>query len=41
MRTKVIIGGYADADHSEIIGGDAVKLLEVIYPPFPQGFGTP
>ena len=34
-----IIGGDADADHSQTIGGNTVKLLGVIYPP--PGFGTP
>ena len=28
-----IIGGDADVDHSQTIGGDTVKLLGVIYPP--------
>ena len=30
-----IIGGNADEDHTQIIGGDTVKLLEEIYPPSP------
>ena len=29
------IGGVADVDHSQTIGGDAAKLLEGIYPPPP------
>ena len=33
-----IIGGDADAHHSQIIGGDAVKLLGRIYPSL--GFST-
>ena len=28
-----IIGGDADVDHTQIIGGDNVKLLGRIYPP--------
>ena len=28
-----IIGGDADIDHTQIIGGDTVKLLGGIYPP--------
>ena len=34
-----IIGGDADVDHTQTIGGDTVKLLGGIYPP--PGFGTP
>ena len=33
-----IIGGDADVDLTQIIGGDTVKLLGDISPP---GFGTP
>ena len=33
-----IIGGNADADHTQITGGDTVKLLGGIYPP---GFRHP
>ena len=37
-----IFGGDADEDHTQIIGGDTVKLLGGIYPPSPPpGFGTP
>ena len=36
-----IIGGDADVDHTQTIGGDTAKLLEGIYPPIPPGFGTP
>ena len=36
-----IFGGDADEDHTQIIGGDKVKLLGGIYPPIPPGFGTP
>ena len=36
-----IIGGDADVDHTQIIGGDNVKLLGRIYPPITPGFGTP
>ena len=31
-----IIGGDADEDHTQIVGGYTVKLLDEIYPP---GFG--
>ena len=34
-------GQRSDADQSQIIGGDAVKLLEGICPPIPTGFGSP
>ena len=33
--------GCADEDHTQIIGGNTVKLLGGIYPPIPPGFGTP
>ena len=36
-----IIGGDADEDHTQIVGGYTVKLLGGIYPPIPLGFGTP
>ena len=36
-----IIGGDADVDHTQIIGGDNVKLLGRIYPPIPPGFRHP
>ena len=36
-----IIGGDADVDHTQIIGGDTVKLLGEYIPPSPPGFGTP
>ena len=37
-----IIEGDADKDHTQIIGGDAVKLLGGIYPPIPPpGFRHP
>ena len=36
-----IIGGDADEDHSQIIGGDTVKLLGDISPPPPPGFRHP
>ena len=31
-----IIGGDADEDHTQIVGGDKVKLLRGIYPPTPR-----
>ena len=34
-------GGGADEDHTQIIGGDTVKLLGEYIPPSPPGFGTP
>ena len=36
-----IIGGDADEDHTQIIGGDTVKLLGGYIPPSLPGFGTP
>ena len=36
-----IIERDADTDHTQIIGGDTVKLLREIYPPTPPFFGTP
>ena len=42
MQTIVKLLADADVDHSQIIGGDAVKLLGGIYPPTsPLSFGTP
>ena len=35
------IRGDANVAHSQIIGGDAVKLLGDISPHSPPGFGTP
>ena len=35
MHTKVKLLGNADADYTQIIGGDTVKLLEGIYIPIP------
>ena len=32
-KKKKIIGGDADVDHSQTIGGDTAELLGVIYPP--------
>ena len=40
-RPHQIIWVDADVDLSQIIGGDAVKLLGGIYPTIPPGFGTP
>ena len=34
---SLIIGGDADVDHTQIIGGDTVKL----FPPIPVGFRHP
>ena len=36
-----IIGGNADVDHTQTIGGDAVKLLREIYPPIPPRISAP
>ena len=36
-----IIGRNADEDHTQISGGDTVKLLEGYIPSSPPGFGTP
>ena len=36
-----IIGGDADEDHTQIIGGGYSQIIGGIYPPFPPGFGTP
>ena len=36
-----IIGGNADVDHSQTIGGDTAKLLGRYILPSPVGFGTP
>ena len=36
-----IFGEDADEDHTQIIGGDTVKLLEGIYPLIPPGFRHP
>ena len=42
MHTRVkLLGGDADEDHSQIIGGDTVKLLGGYIPPSRSGFGTP
>ena len=35
-----LIGGNADVDHSQTIGGDTAKLLGGYIPPVPPGFGT-
>ena len=35
-----IIGGDADEDHTQIVGGYTVKLLGGIYLPIPPCFGT-
>ena len=36
-----IFGKDADEDHTQIIGGDTVKLLRGYIPPSSTGFGTP
>ena len=42
MHTKVkLLGGDTDEDHTQIVGGNTVKLLRGIYPPSPPGFSTP
>ena len=35
------IGGEADVDHTQIIGGDAVKIFGGYIALSPPGFGTP
>ena len=35
-----IIGGDADVDHTQTIGGNS-QIIGGIYPPSPLGFGTP
>ena len=35
-----LIGGNADVDHSQTIGGNTAKLLGRYIPPVPPGFGT-
>ena len=41
MHTKVKLLGDADADYTQIIGGDIVKLLGGYISPFPPpGFST-
>ena len=35
-----IIGGDADVDHTQIMGGKS-QIIGGIYPPSPPGFGTP
>ena len=41
VHQSQIIGGDADENHTQIIRGDTVKLLERIYPPPPPGFRHP
>ena len=36
-----IIGGDPDVDHTQIIGGDRVKIFGGYIPPSSPGFGTP
>ena len=36
-----IIGGDADEDHTQIVGGYTIKLLGGYIAPSPPGFGTP
>ena len=36
-----IIGGAADVDHTQTIGGDTVKLLRGIYPSHPPRVSAP
>ena len=41
MHTRVkLLGGDADEDHTQIIGGDTVKLLKGVHP-IPPGFRHP
>ena len=39
-RVKLIIGGDADEDHTQIVGGYTVKLLGGYILPSPPCFGT-
>ena len=41
MHTTVKLLGDANADYTQIIGGDTVKLLEGYISPPPPGFSTP
>ena len=42
MQTRVkLLGGDADVDHTQVIGGNTVKLLGGMYFPIPPGFSTP
>ena len=42
MHTRIkLLGGDADVDHTQIIGGDTVKLLGGYILPSLPGFGTP
>ena len=41
QKTAPNIIQRSDADHSQIIGGDAVKLFGGIYPPHSPGFRHP
>ena len=42
MHTRVkLLGGDADVDHTQTIGGDTAKLLGSIYPPISPGFRHP
>ena len=41
IRVKLLGGGDADVDLSQIFGGDAVKLLVGIYPPHPPRVSAP
>ena len=36
-----IMGGDADVDHTQTIGGDTIKSLGGYIPPSPPGFGHP
>ena len=42
IQTRVkLLGGDADVDNTQIIGGDTVKLLGGYISPSSPGFGTP
>ena len=36
-----IIGGDADEDHTQIVGGGYSQIIGAVYPPIPPGFRHP
>ena len=41
VQQTQIVGGNANRDHTQLIGGDTAKLLGGYIPPIPPGFGIP